>query len=116
MKSNKYSIICFTNKKDTKELYEYNTYGLILNVIRSFEKLPDSKYYIVSLKYGSKIYKKFVAFMRQHPNSTFLFLNENGFLTSNDLNIRDEPNTESGMYVPPAALYHIKELIDLTST
>jgi hypothetical protein len=109
-------IICFTNKDDSDELKEYNEYGFKLEFFDSFEKLPESEFYIVSLKMGSNIYSKFVIFMRDRPNSKFIFLNEyTESLADEDFIIRDEENTESYMYVPSAALFRVKELVDLTN-
>jgi hypothetical protein len=57
-------IVCFTNKNDTQELIKYNNCNLELEFIDSFDNLPDSEFYIISLKYGSEIYEKFINFMR----------------------------------------------------
>jgi hypothetical protein len=106
-------IVCFTNKNDSEELNKNNEYGLDLEFYDSFEKLQESNFYVVSLKYGSKIYNDFVKFMRARPNSRFIFLNEyTTALDDEDFNIRDEENTEPYMYVPSAALKRIKYLID----
>jgi hypothetical protein len=107
-------IICFTNKSDSEELKEYNEYGFKLEFFDSFEELPESEFYIVSLKMGSNIYSKFVIFMRDRPKSKFIFLNEyTEPLNDEDFIIRDEKNTESYMYVPSAALFRIKEFVSV---
>jgi hypothetical protein len=106
-------IVCFTNKNDSEELIQKNIFGLELDFFDSFEKLPESDFYIVSLKYGSKIYNDFIKFMRARPKSRFIFLEEyTTTLDDEDFNIRDEENTEPFMYVPSAALKRIKYLID----
>jgi hypothetical protein len=107
-------IVCFTNENDTDDLIKYNEYGFDLKFVKKFEDLPDSKFYIISLKYGSKIYDRFVKFMRTKKSSKFIFLNENFLDDDNDFTIRDDENTESYMYVPSAALFRIKELVDST--
>jgi hypothetical protein len=112
-------VFCYTNRYDTKELKKYNDseFYLDLNFVRSFDDLPqNANFYIVSLRYGSRIYHKFVDFMRKNPTSKFVFLNEfTKSLTLNDFNIRDEPNTYSGMYIPDAALELVTELVLLTN-
>ena len=110
-------IVCFTNENDTKDLIKYNNGSFYFEFINSFDNLPDADFYIVSLKYGSTIYDKFVNFMRCHNKSKFLFLNEyTETLDDEDFEIRDEENTEHYMFVPSAALSRIKELIGLTTS
>ena len=96
-------IVCFTDRDDTKELKFHNKdHELIF--IRSPD-LPESNIYIVSLRKASKIYNKFVKFMRDRPDSKFIFLEEyKRGLTNNDFRIRDEPNTDIRMFSPEQSL------------
>ena len=105
-------IVCLTNENDTKDLIRFNKYGFDLEFIKTNEELSDADFYIVSLKWGTKYYNQFIKFMREHPKSKFLFLNEyTETLDDEDFEIRDEKNTDNFMYVSSAALEHIKELI-----
>ena len=105
-------IVCFTNENDTKDLIRFNKFGFELKFIKTNEELSDADFYIVSLKWGTKYYNQFIKFMREHPKSKFLFLNEyTETLDDKDFEIRDEENTDNFMYVPSAALKHIMELI-----
>ena len=90
-------IACFTNESDTEKLSQFND-SFKLEFIESFNELPDSDFFIVSLRQASEIYDKFVEFMRQRPESRFLFLDVGMVLmTDEDFTIRDESNT---VYAP----------------
>ena len=113
-------VFCYANRYDKKELKKYNDseFHLDLDFVCSFDDLPqNASFYIVSLRYGSRIYRKFVDFMKKNPKSKFIFLNEfKKPLTEKDFCIRDEPNTYSSMYIPDAALELVTELILSTNT
>ena len=107
-------IVCFTNEADSKELLQKNN-DLKFDFIKSFNDLPNADIYIISLKMATNIYSDFLNFMRNHPQSKFLFLEEyTNTLSDEDFDIREEPNTDIYMYTPKKAILIIMEEIKLS--